>query len=200
MVREEVSHPPSSLPHFESARTEEDQDDQRNSLPHARSARTGEHSLFRDTRTRDHDDDRDTRTRDHDDDRDTRTRKSDNTLPHARSARTGEHLLFRDTRTREHDGRDTRTLQFRLDNNRNSTDNHDDSTFSRPSSCPKVPTFDGSNTAQFNRAVLTLPDHTVRGHRAPSGLVSRGTGCPPGLLANRTGRKLAHWYDARTAG
>ena len=47
VVREEVSHPPSSLPHFESARTEEDQDDQRNSLPHARSARTGEHSLFR---------------------------------------------------------------------------------------------------------------------------------------------------------
>ena len=64
----------------------------------------------------------------HDDDRDTHTRKSDNsrntTLPHASSARTGEHLLFRDTRTREHDGRDTRTLQFRLDNNnRNSTDN-----------------------------------------------------------------------------
>ena len=91
VVREEVSHPPSSLPHFESARTEEDQDDQRNSLPHARSARTGEHSLFRDTRTRDHDDnrdtrtrdhndDRDTRTRDHDDDRDTRTQKSDNTF------------------------------------------------------------------------------------------------------------------------
>ena len=143
VVREEVSHPPSSLPHFESARTEEDQDDQRNSLPHASSARTGEHSLFRDTRTRDHDDDRDTRTR-----------KSDNTLPHARSARTGEHLLFRDTRTREHDGRDTRTLQFRLDNNRNSTDNHDDSTFSRPSSCSKVPTFDGSNTAQFRPWII----------------------------------------------
>ena len=92
VVREEVSQPPSSLPHFESARTAEDRDDQRNSLPHfesartaedrddqrnslphVRSARTGEHSLFRDTRTRDHDDDRDTRTRDHDDDRDTRT-------------------------------------------------------------------------------------------------------------------------------
>ena len=140
VVREEVSHPPSSLPHFESARTAEDRDDQRNSLPHVRSARTGEHSLFRDTRTRDHDDDRDTRTRDHDDDRDTRTQKSDNTLPHARSARTEDHLLFRDTHTREHDGRDARTLQFRLDSNRNSTDNNDDSTFSRPSSCPKVPT------------------------------------------------------------
>ena len=61
--REEVSHPPSSLPHFESARTEdeEENDEPRNSLPHASSARTGEHSLFRDTRTRDHDDDRDIR-------------------------------------------------------------------------------------------------------------------------------------------
>ena len=144
VVREEVSHPPSSLPHFESARTAEDRDDQRNSLPHfesartaedrddqrnslphVRSARTGEHSLFRDTRTRDHDDDRDTRTRDHDDDRDTRTQKSDNTLPHARSARTEDHLLFRDTPTPGSTMVETRrTLQFRLDSNRNSTDNN----------------------------------------------------------------------------
>ena len=43
---------------------------------------------------------------------------------------------------------------FVLDNNRNSTDNHDDSTFSRPSSCPKVPTFDGSNTAQFRPWII----------------------------------------------
>ena len=201
VVREEVSHPPSSLPHFESARTEEDQDDQRNSLPHASSARTEEHSLFRDTRTRDHDDDRDTRTRDHNDDRDTRTRKSDNTLPHARSARTGEHLLFRDTRTREHDGRDTRTLQFRLDNNRNSTDNHDDSTFSRPSSCPKVPTFDGSNTAQFRPWIIQF--EAIARHQGWSAgervvrLVSSLTGPAANLLIGMTLEQLDNYNCLR---
>ena len=190
VVREEVSHPPSSLPHFESARTEEDQDDQRNSLPHASSARTEEHSLFRDTRTRDHDDDRDTRTR-----------KSDNTLPHARSARTGEHLLFRDTRTREHDGRDTRTLQFRLDNNRNSTDNHDDSTFSRPSSCPKVPTFDGSNTAQFRPWIIQF--EAIARHQGWSAgervvrLVSSLTGPAANLLIGMTLEQLDNYNCLR---
>ena len=190
VVREEVSHPPSSLPHFESARTEEDNDDQRNSLPHASSARTGEHSLFRDTRTRDHDDDRDTRTQ-----------KSDNTLPHARSARTGEHLLFRDTRTREHDGRDTRTLQFRLDNNRNSTDNHDDSTFSRPSSCPKVPTFDGSNTAQFRPWIIQF--EAIARHQGWSAgervvrLVSSLTGPAANLLIGMTLEQLDNYNCLR---
>ena len=87
--REEVSHPPSSLPHFESARTEdeEENDEPRNSLPHASSARTGEHSLFRDTRTRDHDDDRDTRTR-----------KSDNSR--VRALRTKRKTTNRATRCR----------------------------------------------------------------------------------------------------
>ena len=149
--REEVSHPPSSLPHFEGARTEDEEetDEPRNSLPHISSARTGDQTSFRDTCIRESDNSR-------------------NTLPHASSARTGEHLLFRDTRTRDHDddsretrnreqndGRDTRTLQFRLDDNkRNYTDNQDNSTFSRPSSCPKVPTFDGSNTAQFRPWII----------------------------------------------
>ena len=191
VVREEVSHPPSSLPHFESARTEEENDDPRNSLPHASSARTGEHSLFRSTRTRDHDDDRDTRTQ-----------KSDTTLPHARSARTGEHLLFRDTRTREHDGRDTRTLQFRLDNNnRNSTDNHDDSTFSRPSSCPKVPTFDGSNTAQFRPWIIQF--EAIARHQGWSAgervvrLVSSLTGPAANLLIGMTLEQLDNYNCLR---
>ena len=191
VVREEVSHPSSSLPHFESARTEEENDDPRNSLPHASSARTGEHSLFRNTRTRDHDDDRDTRTQ-----------KSDTTLPHARSARTGEHLLFRDTRTREHDGRDTRTLQFRLDNNnRNSTDNHDDSTFSRPSSCPKVPTFDGSNTAQFRPWIIQF--EAIARHQGWSAgervvrLVSSLTGPAANLLIGMTLEQLDNYNCLR---
>ena len=191
VVREEVSHPPSSLPHFESARTEEENDEPRISLPHASSARTGEHSLFRDTRTRDHDDDRDTRTQ-----------KSDTTLPHARSARTGEHLLFRDTRTREHDGRDTRTLQFRLDNNnRNSTDNQDDSTFSRPSSCPKVPTFDGSNTAQFRPWIIQF--EAIARHQGWSAgervvrLVSSLTGPAANLLIGMTLEQLDNYNCLR---
>ena len=155
--REEVSHPPSTLPHFESARTEEEEEaeESRNSLPHTSSARTGEQISFRDTRTRDSGDSR-------------------NTLPHTSSARTGEHLLFRDTRTRDQDDdirdtrnreqndvRDTRTLQFRLDdrpthddNKRNSAETHSNSSFSRPSSSPKVPTFDGSNTAQFRPWII----------------------------------------------
>ena len=128
--REEVSHPPSTLPHFESARTEEEEEaeESRNSLPHTSGARTGEQISFRDTRTRDSGDSR-------------------NTLPHTSSARTGEHLLFRDTRTRDQDDdirdtrnreqndvRDTRTLQFRLDdrpthddNKRNSAETHNNS-------------------------------------------------------------------------
>ena len=108
----------STLPHFESARTEEEEDagESCNSLPHISSARTGEQISFRDTRIRD-------------------SENSRNTLPHISSARTEEHLLFRDTRTRDRDDdiretrnreqndvRDTRILQFRLDDNkRNST-------------------------------------------------------------------------------
>ena len=144
----------------------------------------------------------DTRTRDHDDDRDTRTQKSDTTLPHARSARTGEHLLFRDTRTREHDGRDTRTLQFRLDNNnRNSTDNHDDSTFSRPSSCPKVPTFDGSNTAQFRPWIIQF--EAIARHQGWSAgervvrLVSSLTGPAANLLIGMTLEQLDNYNCLR---
>ena len=154
VVREEVSHPPSSLPHFESAHTEEENDEPRNSLPHASSARTGEHSLFR------------------------------------------------DTRTREHDGRDTRTLQFRLDNNnRNSTDNQDDSTFSRPSSCPKVPTLDGSNTAQFRPWIIQF--EAIARHQGWSAgervvrLVSSLTGPAANLLIGMTLEQLDNYNCLR---
>ena len=185
--REEVSHPPSSLPHFESARTEDEEetDEPRNSLPHISSARTGDQTSFRDTRIRESDNSR-------------------NTLPHASSARTGEHLLFRDTRTRDHDddsretrnreqndGRDTRTLQFRLDDNkRNYTDNQDNSTFSRPSSCPKVPTFDGSNTAQFR------PSRAIRAGQQGNGLSL--TGPAANLLIGMTLEQLDNYNCLRT--
>ena len=60
--REEVAHPHSTLPHFESACTEEEEDagESRNTLPHTSSARTGEQISFRDTRTRDAGDSRNT--------------------------------------------------------------------------------------------------------------------------------------------
>ena len=110
-------------------------------------------------------------------------------------------MLFRDTRTREHDGRDTRTLQFRLDNNRNSTDNHDDSTFSRPSSCPKVPTFDGSNTAQFRPWIIQF--EAIARHQGWSAgervvrLVSSLTGPAANLLIGMTLEQLDNYSCLR---
>ena len=197
--REEVSHPPSTLPHFEGARTEDEEetDEPRNSLPHISSVRTGDQTSFRDTRIRDSDNSR-------------------NTLPHASSARTGEHLLFRDTRTRDHDddiretrnreqndGRDTRTLQFRLDDNkRNYTDNQNNSTFSRLSSCPKVPTFDGANTAQFRPWIIqfeAIARHQgwTAGERVVR-LVSSLTGPAANLLIGMTLEQLDNYNCLRT--
>ena len=181
VVREEVSHPPSSLPHFESARTEEEEEMTvpRNSLPHASSARTGEHLLFQNTRTRDHDANKDTRIRDHDVD-------------------SGA------TRNRDrNDGRDTRTLQFRLDDNRkNLTDSHDNSTFSRQSSCPKVPIFDGSNTAQFRPWIIqfeAIARHQgwTAGERVVR-LVSSLTGPAANLLIGMTLEQLDNYNCLRT--
>ena len=197
--REEVSHPPSTLPHFESARTEEEEEaeESRNSLPHTSSARTGEQISFRDTRIRDSGDSR-------------------NTLPHTSSARTGEHLLFRDTRTRDQDDdirdtrnrelndvRDTRTLQFRLDDNkRNIAETQDNSSFSRPSSCPKVPTFDGSNTAQFRPWIIqfeAIARHQgwTAGERVVR-LVSSLTGPAANLLIGMTLDQLDNYNCLRT--
>ena len=197
--REEVSHPPSTLPHFESARTEDEEEaeEPRNSLPHISSARTEEQISFRDTRIRD-------------------SQNSRNTLPHISSARTGEHLLFRDTRTRDHDDdiretrnreqndvRDTLTLQFRLDDNkRNSTETQDNSSFARPSSCPKVPTFDGSNTAQFRPWIIqfeAIARHQgwTAGERVVR-LVSSLTGPAANLLIGMTLEQLDNYNCMRT--
>ena len=143
----------STLPHIRSARTgdhdeirETRMESARNTLPHIRSARTGEHIIFRDALNRDQDDAfRDTRTRDQDDVRDTRTR---------------EHSDDRDARSRD--------LQYRLherptheddrgnsgDIQQNSYHSGNNSSMSRPSSSPKVPTFDGTNTAQFRPWII----------------------------------------------
>ena len=226
VVREEVSHPPSTLPHFESAHTEDEEEaeEPRNSLPHISSARTGERISFQDTRIRDSDTPRNTlphissaRTGEQISFRDTHIRDSDtsrNTLPHISGARTEEHLLFQDTRTRDHDDdiretrnreqndvRDTRTLQFRLDDNqRNST--QDNSSFARPSSCPKVPTFDGSNTAQFRPWIIqfeAIARHQgwTAGERVVR-LVSSLTGPAANLLIGMTLEQLDNYNCLRT--
>ena len=189
----------STLPHIRSARTGDHEDTQetrmesaRNTLPHIRSARTGEHNIFRDARTRDQDDFRDTRIREHDAFRDTCTRDQD---------------AVRNTRTREHsDDRDARSrdLQFRLnerptheddrgnsgDIQQNSYHSGNNSSMSRPSSSPKVPTFDGTNSAQFRPWIIqfeaiarhqgwTLGERVVR-------LVSSLTGPAANLLIGMT--------------
>ena len=159
--------------------------------------RAGEQISFRDTRIRD-------------------SENSCNTLPHISSARTGEHLLFRDTRTRDHDDeiretrnreqndvRDTRTLQFRLDDNkRNSTETQDNSSFARPSSCLKVPTFDGSNTAQFRPWIIqfeAIARHQgwTAGERVVR-LVSSLTGPAANLLIGMTLEQLDNYNCLRT--
>ena len=133
----------STLPHIGSARTVENTDafgDTRSTLPHIGSARTVDNAdAFGDTH---------------------------NTLPHTSSARTEEPSRFRDTRTRElsHD----KDARFRLDeqpthedDRRNSGDLQQSSyhpghtlSFARQSSSPKVPTFDGTNTAQFRPWII----------------------------------------------
>ena len=150
---------------------------------------TREHNAIRDTRIRDHDDIRDTRTRDHDDIRDTRTR---------------DHNDARDTRTRDlHDDRDqNRDQRFnerptheddRGDSGemrRNSYHSGMSTSMSRPSSSPKVPTFDGTISAQFRPWIIqfeaiarhqcwTLGERVVR-------LVSSLTGPAANLLIGMT--------------
>ena len=186
----------STLPHIRSARTG-DQDDvreTRSTLPHTSSARTGEQLIFRDTRTRDQDDAfGDTRTRDQDDVRDTRTR---------------EHSDDRNARSRD--------LQFRLDerpthedDRRNSGDIQqssyhpgNNSSFSRPSSSPKVPTFDGTNTAQFRPWIIqfeAIARHQgwTAGERVVR-LVSSLTGPAANLLIGMTLGQLDNYNFLRT--
>ena len=173
----------STLPHIGSARTgnEDNVGETRSTLPHTSSACTGEHQLFQDTRTRDQDD------------------------------------AFGDTRTRDQDDvRDTRTLQFRL----NERPTHEDdrgnsggiqqssyhpgntSSFSRQSSCPKVPTFDGTNTAQFRPWIIqfeAIARHQgwTAGERVVR-LVSSLTGPAANLLIGMTLAQLDNYNFLRT--
>ena len=191
---------PSRLrPDFEFQPSPVDQDEPTKTA-RSTNSRTREHDAIRDTRTRDHDDIRDTRTRDHDDIRDTRTRDHDD----IRDTRTREHNDARDTRTRDlHDDRDWgRDHRFnerpaheddRGDNGdmqRNSYHSGMSTSMSRPSSSPKVPTFDGTISAQFRPWIIqfeaiarhqcwTLGERVVR-------LVSSLTGPAANLLIGMT--------------
>ena len=206
--RDEASHPHSTLPHTRSARTEDPDSMEthmgsaRSTLPHIGSARTGDEEDAGETR---------------------------NTLPHTSSARTGEQLLFRDTRTRDQDDafgdtrtrdqddvRDTRTLQFRLDERPTHEDDRrsngetqqgsyhpgNTSSFSRQLSSPKVPTFDGTNTAQFRPWIIqfeAIARHQgwTAGERVVR-LVSSLTGPAANLLIGMTLAQLDNYNFLRT--
>ena len=127
-------------------------------------SRTRDHDDIRSTRTRDHDDIRNTRTWDHDDIRDMRTRDHDD----IRDTRIREHNDARDTRTRDlHDDRD-RGRGHRFNERPTHEDDRGDSgdmqqnsyhsgmstSMSRPSSSPKVPTFDGTISAQLRPWII----------------------------------------------
>ena len=154
----------------------------------------------RDTRTRDHDDARDTRTRDQDDIRDTRIREHND----ARDTRIRDHHDTRDLRDHDlHDARD-RSRDHRSNERPTHEDDRGDSgdmqrnsyhsgmstSMSRPSSSPKVPTFDGTISAQFRPWIIqfeaiarhqcwTLGERVVR-------LVSSLTGPAANLLIGMT--------------
>ena len=183
--QDDIRETRSTLPHIRGARTG-DQDDireTRNTLPHTSSARTGEHIIFRDTRTRDQDDAfGDTRTRDQDDVRDTRTREHSDD----RNARSRD-LQYRlnERPTHEDDRRNSGDIQ------ENSYHSGNNSSLSRPSSSPKVPTFDGTNTAQFRPWIIqfeAIARHQgwTAGERVVR-LVSSLTGPAANLLRNDLG-------------
>ena len=186
----------STLPHIRSARTGDHDDirETRNTLPHTSSARTGEHIIFRDTRTRDQDDPfGDTRTRDQDDVRDTRTwEHSDD-----RNARSRD-LQYRinERPTHEDDRRNSADIQ------QNSFHSGNNSSLSRSSSSPKVPTFDGTNTAQFRPWIIkfeAIARHQgwTAGERVVR-LVSSLTGPAANLLIGMTLGQLDNYNFLRT--
>ena len=211
--RDEVPQPElHSLPHTRSARTEDydsietHMGSARNTLPHIGSARTAETTdAFGDTRsTLPHIES--ARTVDIAD----AFGDAHNTLPHTSSARTEELPRFRDTRTRDKDAR------FRLDeqpthedDRRNSEDLHQHSyhpghtlSFARQSTSPKVPTFDGTNTAQFRPWIIqfeAIARHQgwTAGERVVR-LVSSLTGPAANLLIGMTLGQLDDYNFLRT--
>ena len=183
----------STLPHIGSARTGDNVRETPSTMPHTSSARTEEQPIFRDTRTRDQDDAfGDTHTRDQDDVRDTRIREHSDD----RNARSrGLHFRLDERPTHEDDrnGGDTQQSSYHHGNN---------STFSRQSSCPKVPTFDGTNTAQFRPWIIQF--EAIARHQSWTAgervvrLVSSLTGPAANLLIGMTLGQLDSYNFLRT--
>ena len=152
-------------------------------------SRIRDHNDARDTRTRDHNDTRDTRIREHNDSRDTHIRDHHNT----RDRSDHDHHNARD-RSRDHRSNERPTHEDDRgdsgDTQRNSSHSGMSTSMSRPSSSPKVPTFDGTVSAQFRPWIIqfeaiarhqcwTLGERVVR-------LVSSLTGPAANLLIGMT--------------
>ena len=200
--RDEVPQPElHSLPHTRSARTEDydsietHMGSARNTLPHTESART---DVFGDTcNTLPHIES--ARTVDIAD----AFGDAHNTLPHTSSAHTEEPPRFRDTRFRL-DEQPTHE-----DDRKNSEDLHQHSyhpghtlSFARQSTSPKVPTFDGTNTAQFRPWIIqfeAIARHQgwTAGERVVR-LVSSLTGPAANLLIGMTLGQLDDYNFLRT--
>ena len=163
-----------------SARTRDHDDIRDTRIRTRRFARTRDHDDIRDTRIREHDAFRDARTRDHDDVRDTRTREIGTRTRDLHDNRD----RLNERPTHEDDRGDSGDMQ------RNSYHSGMNSSMSRPSSSPKVPTFDGTISAQFRPWIIqfeaiarhqgwTLGERVVR-------LVSSLTGPAANLLIGMT--------------
>ena len=194
--QDDVRETRNTLPHIMSARTGDREDirETRNTLPHTSSARTGEHVIFRDTHIRDEDDAfGDTRIRDQDDVRDARTREHSD----ERNARSRD-LQYRlnERPTHEDDRRNSAEIQ------QNSFHPGNNTSLSRSSSSPKVPTFDGTNTAQFRPWIIqfeAIARHQgwTAGERVVR-LVSSLTGPAANLLIGMTLGQLDNYNFLRT--
>ena len=189
------------MPHISSARTEElrvsrdnhtrDQDnalrDTRNTLPHTSGARTEDQLrdqlAFRDTHVRDqHDAVRDTHTKEYIKDRHARVRDI--------------HFRLDERPTHEDDRRSGGNAQ------QSSFIPGNTSSILRPSSSPKVPTFDGTNTAQFRPWIIqfeAIAHHQgwTAGKRVVR-LVSSLTGPAANLLIGMTMSQLDDYRFLRT--
>ena len=108
----------------------------------ARDTRTRDHDDIRDTRIREHNDNRDTRFRDHHDTRDLRDHDFHDARDRSRDHRSNERP------THEDDRGDSGDMQ------RNSYHSGMSTSMSRPSLSPKVPTFDGTVSAQFRPWII----------------------------------------------
>ena len=153
-------------------RDHHDARDPRNMDPHNTDPRNT------DSRNRDHHDTRDTRNRDHHDARDPRNQDHHDTRDRSRDHRSNERPTHEDDRG---DSGDTQ---------RNSYHSGMSYSMSRPSSSPKVPTFDGTVSAQFRPWIIQF--EAIAGHQCWTlgervvRLVSSLTGPAANLLIGMT--------------